>query len=130
MAEETAAMEAGAESAAKNATSPQSTRPVDATKHIDVNTASLAELDLLPGIGPALGRRIIDYRQKHGPFETVEALQRVSGIGPKTLEKIRPLVVVGRRQADEASEEKAADPQADQRDKPNANPNLKPEGEG
>ena len=66
-----------------------------AVRLIDINADDLAELDLLPGIGPALGQRIIDYRAEHGPFTTIESIQQVSGIGPRTLEKIRPLITLG-----------------------------------
>jgi comEA protein len=62
---------------------------------IDVNTAGQAELELLPGIGPALARRIIEDREANGAFERVEDLDRVSGIGPKTVERLRGLVRVG-----------------------------------
>ncbi len=62
---------------------------------INLNTAGLAELDSLPGIGPTLAQRIIDERERHGPFARVEDLLRVSGIGPAVLEKIRDLVTVG-----------------------------------
>ncbi|MEX0876582.1 MAG: ComEA family DNA-binding protein [Phycisphaerales bacterium] len=77
-------------------TSPQSppARSFDAVKRIDVNTATLAELDLLPGIGPALGQRIIDARDADGPFDSIDDLQRVSGIGPRTVEKLRGLAIV------------------------------------
>ena len=61
---------------------------------VNVNTATLDQLESLPGIGPALGQRIIDYREQHGPFHTVDDLLNVSGIGDKTLEDLRPLVTV------------------------------------
>jgi competence protein ComEA len=56
---------------------------------IDLNLATKAELRLIPGIGDALAQRIVDYRGRNGPFRTVEELRKVSGIGPKTLERIR-----------------------------------------
>lgn len=61
---------------------------------IGINTASAALLEKLPGIGPMTAQRIIEYRQQHGRFGSVEDLLNVSGIGPKKMDKIRPLVTV------------------------------------
>jgi competence protein ComEA len=60
---------------------------------IDINRASLAELQKLPGIGPKLSQRIVDERAKR-PFQSIDELRRVPGIGPKTLEKVRGHVTV------------------------------------
>lgn len=57
---------------------------------VDINAAEWPELAQLPRIGPALARRIVEYRQTHGPFQEPEDLLEVRGIGPKTLEAIRP----------------------------------------
>ncbi len=59
---------------------------------VDINTASQAELESLPGIGPSLAGRIIAYRQENGPFENIEEIQKVSGIGPATFERLRGLI--------------------------------------
>lgn len=61
---------------------------------ININTGGATELDKLPGIGPALAERIIQYRTEHGPFALPEDLQNVSGIGPKTYEKMSSQVAV------------------------------------
>jgi len=61
---------------------------------ISINTADAAALEELPGIGPALAGRIIDWRDTEGPFGTVDDLLAVSGIGPKVLESLRDLVTV------------------------------------
>ena len=63
---------------------------------VNVNTASSVVLQTLPGIGPKKAEAIIDYRTVHGAFKTVDDLILVKGIGPKTLEKLRPLVTVGK----------------------------------
>jgi len=61
---------------------------------IDLNRATAAELQLLPGIGPAMAERILQYRKQLHGFRSVDDLDGVRGIGPKTLEKIRPFVTV------------------------------------
>ena len=57
---------------------------------VNLNTASWVEFAQLDGIGPALGRRIVDDRRTRGRFGTVDELDRVKGIGPKTLARLRP----------------------------------------
>ena len=61
---------------------------------LDLNTAPAEELAKLPGIGEALAERIVAYREEHGPFEAVEDLMNVSGIGEKKLEGLRDRVTV------------------------------------
>lgn len=61
---------------------------------VNLNTASPAELEALPGVGPVLAQRIIDYRTRHGPFRTVRDLLKVEGIGPKKFAAIEPHVTV------------------------------------
>lgn len=60
---------------------------------VNVNTATAEQLQLLPGIGPALAKRIIEFREANGPFEKVDELVAVRGIGEKSLAKLRPYVV-------------------------------------
>jgi competence protein ComEA len=62
---------------------------------ININTATMAELDELPGIGPGYAQRIIDYRESYGPFTSIEEIQNVPGIGPATFARIRDLITVG-----------------------------------
>ena len=61
---------------------------------INLNSAGLTELETLPGIGPALAQRIIDFRTQNGPFASVEGLKEVKGIGPATFEKLKDHVRV------------------------------------
>lgn len=61
---------------------------------VDLNRASAAELETLPGIGPSLASAIIQYREQHGPFQSVEGLLSVPGIGPTRLSQLRDLVRV------------------------------------
>ena len=61
---------------------------------LNINTASLAELDKLPGIGPVTAQKIIDYRQTNGVFKKVEDIRNVSGIGDKVFDQIKDLITV------------------------------------
>jgi competence protein ComEA len=64
---------------------------------IDLNQASAEQLTRLPGIGEALAKRIVDFREQHGPFKRVEDLMKVKGIGEKSFEKLRPYIKVGKK---------------------------------
>lgn len=89
--------EATGQSATLQAASRQATWE-NAPLPIDVNTADAATLTRLPRIGPAIAQRIVAYREQHGPFRTPEDLLKVKGIGPKTLERIRPHIAIQHKQ--------------------------------
>ena len=61
---------------------------------VNINTATLEELESLPEIGPVIAQRILDYRTTNGPFTTLEAIQNVDGIGPVTFEQIKGLISI------------------------------------
>jgi competence protein ComEA len=60
---------------------------------VQLSTATLEQLDSLPGVGPVTAQKILDYRQEHGAFQSVDELDAVPGIGPKRLDQLRELVV-------------------------------------
>lgn len=78
--------------------SPDTTDATDTTPQddgpVDLNRASSADLQRLPRVGPATAERIIEFRESYGPFRHVDDLIQVRGIGPKTLEQIKPLATV------------------------------------
>lgn len=59
---------------------------------VHLNTATLADLDALPGVGPVTAQKILDYRQQHGAFANVDELDAIPGIGPARLDQLRELV--------------------------------------
>lgn len=71
---------------------PRVVGPSTPTEPIDVDRATVEELDRLPGVGPALAARIVEERARLGPFGSMDALDRVRGVGPKLAERLRPHV--------------------------------------
>ncbi len=67
--------------------------PLPSAQAVAINRATAEELEMLPGIGPALAARIVAYREANGPFADLAALGEVAGIGERTLEALAPLVV-------------------------------------
>ena len=70
------------------------TNPAPQGAALNLNTATKAELEKLPGVGAAMAQRILDYRQKIGAFKKSEELMNVQGIGEKSFLKLKPLVTV------------------------------------
>lgn len=75
-------------------TQEKTTAQPTAAAPVNLNTATAADLAKLPGIGPAVAARIVEYRQKNGSFKKIEELMNVKGIGEKTFLKLKPLVTV------------------------------------
>jgi len=68
-----------------------------ATSPVNLNTATQAQLETLPGIGATAAQRILEYRQKNGNFKKVEDLMNVKGIGEKAFLKLKPLLTVAQK---------------------------------
>lgn len=79
-----------------DAAAPNDPGPVrsDVPRRVDLNQASLSDLEALPGIGPKLAQRVIEFRNERGPFRNVEDLREVKGIGRKKFDRLRPHVLV------------------------------------
>lgn len=84
-----------AATAAQSKSTARSSAKPAVTTIVNINTASATELEALPGIGAKTAARIIDHRQKNGPFKKVEELMNVRGVGEKAFLKLKPQISVG-----------------------------------
>jgi competence protein ComEA len=65
---------------------------------VDINSATAADLEKVPGLGPSLSRRIVEFRDKNGPYSTVEDLLKIQGIGEKSLSRFRDYLTANKPQ--------------------------------
>lgn len=112
------ALEAGTETRAADAA--RRAAPLAAGERIDPNTAGESELDRLPKVGPGQARRIVEWRQAHGPFRTLADLDAVPGMGPAALAAVAPFVTLP--PAPPGSDGAAPGESATARDAPNSSP--------
>src|SRR5262245_59513871 len=78
------------------AAAPAKAAPAAEARPIDLNTADTAALESVPGIGKSLSERIVAFREKNGPFQSVDDLLKVQGVGEKSIQKLRPYLTVSK----------------------------------
>ena len=100
-----------APAAGQGQAAPPAVRAGAPAAQVNLNTATAADLDTLPGIGPKVAARIIEFRQKNGGFKKAEDLMSVKGIGEKQFLRLKPLVTVASARPADKSGEKLPDPQ-------------------
>lgn len=83
-----------ADGAAATAGGPAGGGTAQGGSKVNLNTATLAQLDALPGVGPVLAQRILDHRERQGPFRAISDLRQVDGIGDARYEQLKELVMV------------------------------------
>ena len=89
--------------AAQESSRPAPRPPDAATAPVNLNTATATQLESLPGIGPAMAQRIVEYRQQSGGFKKIEELMNVRGIGEASFLKLKPLITVTPPRTDRAA---------------------------
>ena len=95
-----AAMPAAAQQTSPKPAARSTAKAAAPTSPINLNTATQAQLESLPGIGAKAAERILEFRQKNGSFKKIEDLMKVKGIGEKNFLKLKPYITVGAQKAD------------------------------
>ena len=94
----------GAASAAQGSSGNRADAKPAMVTTININTASMKELDALPGIGAKTAALIVEYREKNGPFKKIEELMNVRGVGEKSFLKLKAQLTVGTPKAEQAKQ--------------------------